>query len=220
MKKNFFSARKVTCIDDVYKSLPGWVERKNKRIHKATFKVPLEVFQSVEKEALRPLIPSVYENSPSSFIQVKINSTPYIQYRSSKYSVPRTYCFSTMHYKMIGTELFIYDSDRRYVCSHPLNECRGSINQLEEHRKVPSDDWITVMESLRSKWDCYSFQHFINGFKKENPRHIYQQLSAVERFLDSEKPERFLVSQVMDGCIFRYRNMHPYSDFLNIPIIM
>lgn len=207
VKKNFFSARNITCIDDVFKSLPSWVERKNKRIHKATFKIPFEVFQSVEKEMLRPMVPSFYENSPSSFIPVELNSIPYIQYRSSKYSVPRTCCFSTVYYKAIGNKLYIYDSDRRYICTHTLNECRGSINQLDEHRKEPSTDWVTVMESLRRKWNCYSFQHFINGFKKENPRHLYQQLSAVERFLNAEKPERDLVSQVMEECCrdFRYR---------------
>ena len=33
VKKNFFSARNITCIDDVWRSLPGWLDRKNKRIH-------------------------------------------------------------------------------------------------------------------------------------------------------------------------------------------
>lgn len=40
VKKNFFSARKVTCIDDVWRSLPGWLERKNQRIHRSTLRVP------------------------------------------------------------------------------------------------------------------------------------------------------------------------------------
>lgn len=29
VKKNFFSARNITCIDDVWRSLPGWLQRKN-----------------------------------------------------------------------------------------------------------------------------------------------------------------------------------------------
>jgi hypothetical protein len=52
------------------------------------------------------------------------------------------------------------------------------------------------------------FQHFINGFKKENgSRHIFKQLSAVERFLEAENPPRDLVSAVMAECCrdFRYR---------------
>lgn len=211
VKKNFFSARNISGIDDVLKALPGWVERKNNRIHKATFKIPYEVFHSIEREALRPLASSFYENSPSSFIPVEVNSNPYIQYKSSKYSVPRECCFTTIHYKAIVNKLFIYDADRRYICDHAMNECRGSVNQLDEHKKELSTDWVTVMESLRRKWNCYSFQHFINGFKKENPRHLNKQLSAVERFLDAENPERDLVSQVMDECCQNFR--YQYSQF-------
>lgn len=207
VKKNFFSARNINCVDDVWRSLPGWVERKNKRIHKATYSIPAEVFHATEKEALRPLVPSFYENSPSSFVPVELGSVPYIQYRSSKYSVPRSCCYKTVYYKSVRTKLYLYDEDRRYLCSHTINECRGSVNQLEEHRKEPSSDWVTTMESMRRKWNCYSFQHFINGFKRENPRNLQQQLSAVERFLDSEHPDRDLVSQVMDACCkdLRYR---------------
>ena len=136
---------------------------------------------------------------------------PYMQFKSSKYSVPRSCCFTTVYYKAVGGKLYIYDRERRYICTHTINECRGSVNQLEEHRKEPSGDWISVMESLRRKWNCYSFQHFINGFKKENPRHLYQQLTAVERFLDAEQPERELVSQVMDECCRNYR--YRFSQF-------
>lgn len=209
VKKNFFSARNINCVDDVWRSLPGWVERKNKRIHKATYSIPTEVFHATEKEALRPLVPSFYaENSPSSFVPVELGSIPYIQYRSSKYSVPRSCCYKTVYYKSVRTKLYLYDEDRRYLCSHTINECFcGSVNQLEEHRKEPSSDGVTTMESMRRKWNCYSFQHFINGFKRENPRNLQQQLSAVERFLDSEHPDRDLVSQVMDECCkdLRYR---------------
>ena len=211
VKKNFFSARNLTSMDDVWKAFPGWVERKNKRIHQSTFRIPLEVFTSIEKDALRPLVSSFYENSPSSFIPVEVNSVPYLQYKSSRYSVPGSFCFKRAYYKVIGDNLYVYDMDRKYECTHTVSECKGSINRLEEHRKEPSSDWVTVMENLRSKWNCYSFQHFINGFKKENPRHVHQQLSAVEKFLDSEKPSRTMVSQVMDECCRDYR--YRFSQF-------
>lgn len=68
VKKNFFSARTITCIDDVWRSLPGWLERKNKRIHRATLRIPMAVFRDIEKDSLRSVLPSVYETSPNSFI--------------------------------------------------------------------------------------------------------------------------------------------------------
>jgi hypothetical protein len=200
VKKNFFSARTITCMDDVWRSLPGWVERKNKRIHQATFQVPLDIFQTIERQALRVPVASVYENSPSSFVPVDLQAMPYVQYKSSKYSVPRGCCYSKVHYKVIGNQLHVYDSNRNYLCTHSLNECRGSVNQLDEHRKEPAVAWMNVVENLRRKWNCCSFQTFINGFKAENARHLRQQLSAVERFLDAQNPGRELVFQVMETC--------------------
>ena len=56
------------------------------------------------------------------------------------------------------------------------------------------------MERLRKRWNCYDFQHFINGVKKENPRHIAKQLRAIKQFLEAEDPDRSLVAEVMKEC--------------------
>jgi hypothetical protein len=207
VKKNFFSARKILSIEDVWRSLPGWVERKNKRIHKTTFHVPEKVFAEIEKDALRPLLPSVYDATISSFIAINVGAMQYIQYRSSKYSVPRKFCFKTIYYKAIADKLHIYGPDRKYECTHNISRCKGSITKLPEHTKEENTDWLPVCERLRSRWDCYDFQHFINGFKKENPRHLFKQLSAVEDFLRSENPSRDLIAKVMAECCrnFRYQ---------------
>jgi hypothetical protein len=211
VKKNFFSARTITCIDDVWRSLPGWVERKNKRIHQATFRVPIEVFTEIEKRALKPLVPSIYDTTASSFIAVNLNSTPYIQYKSSKYSVPRAFCFKTAYYKVIGEKIHVYGPDMIWECTHNYNACKGSMNKLPEHAKEENTDWLPVCERLRERWNCYDFQHLINGFKKENPRHLYKQLSAVEDFLAVEDPPRDIVATVIAECCkkFRYR----YTQF-------
>jgi len=216
VKKNFFSARKCTMqgIEDVLRSLPGWMERQNKRVHKATFWIPQTVFDETEKEALRPLLPSVYESAALGLISTNVSSMPYIQYKSSKYSVPVEYCFSTVFYKATGSILNIYDKDRRHICRHTISECRGSINQLEEHKNQPSEGYQVVVGRLRDKWNCHDFQHFINGFKKENPRHISAQLIAVEKFLNAENPSKSLVARVMDTCCQHYR--YRFSQFKDI----
>ena len=59
VKKRFFSARRFKSIDEVQRSLPAWVERANRRIHQGTYKVPQEEFEKVERQALRPMLPSV-----------------------------------------------------------------------------------------------------------------------------------------------------------------
>ena len=126
------------------------MERKNKRIHKSTFRVPNDVFETIERETLRPNVSSFYENSPSSYISVDINSLPYVQYRSSKYSVPDAFCFSKVHYKAIGNTLHLYDDQHNLICQHVINACKGSINQLPEHRRPQSEDWIQIVERLRT----------------------------------------------------------------------
>ena len=99
VKKNFFSARKITCIDDVWRSLPGWLERKNARIHRTTLRIPQAVLRDIEKGSLRPMVPSVYETSPNSFQSYEIAALPYVLYKSCKYSVPDAYAFKTVSYK-------------------------------------------------------------------------------------------------------------------------
>jgi len=205
VKKNYFSARDIKSIEDVWLTLPAWVARKDKRVHKTTYHVPLEVFESTERGAMRPLIPSVYENMPSSYITTKVGSTPYVLYKTCKYSVPREYCFKAVSYKAAGSKIHIYDEHRKYICSHDLSERKGSFNQLEEHKKPAADNWQPVMERLRAKWNCQDFQHFINGVKKENHRYLYAQLSAIENFLNSEAPPKDLVDLVMKRCCEGYR---------------
>lgn len=211
VKKNFFSARTIACIDDVWRSLPGWLERKNRRIHRSTLRIPVQVFKDIEQASLRPMLPSVYETSPNSFVSYECKGTPYVLYRSCRYSVPRSFAYSTVRYKITAGRIHIYDTDLNYICTHLLSERKGSFNQLPEHRKGDSGDWVDIMERLRAKWNCYDFQHFINGIKKENPRHISKQLGAIEQFLDSENPDRRLVADVLKLCCENFR--YQFSQF-------
>ena len=205
VKKNFFSARKIACIDDVWRSLPGWVERKNNRIHQATFCVPVKIFETIERESLRPLLPSVYDTVVSSFKKVSVGSNQHILYKSSKYSIPRHFCFKDIYYKAVGKKLHIYGPDMKYECSQDISDVKGSVVKLPQHAKEENTDWMMVCERMRKQWNCYDFQHFINGFKRENPRHLFKQLSAVEAFLAAENPPRKLVADVMKECCLNFR---------------
>ena len=211
VKKNFFSARNITCIDDVWRSLPGWLDRKNKRIHRTTLHVPFQVFKEIEQGSLGPMLPSVYETSPNSFFSTECKGMPYVLYRSCRYSVPREFAYSRLKYKVTSGKIHIYDENLNHLCTHLLSERKGSYNQLPEHRKGESGDWIDIMERLRKQWNCYDFQHFINGVKKENPRHISKQLGAIEQFLNAENPDRTLVAEVMKICCNNFR--YQFSQF-------
>ena len=157
------------------------------------------------------MLPSVYDSSPNSFISFELKGMPYVLYRSCRYSVPREFAYSIVKYKITTGKINIYDSDLNFICSHLLSERKGSYNQLPEHRKGDAGDWIDIMERLRSQWNCYDFQHFINGVKKENPRHIAKQLGAIEQFLNAENPDKSLVAEVMKICCKNFR--YQFSQF-------
>jgi len=125
--------------------------------------------------------------------------------------VPREFAYSTVKYKITTGKIHIYDKDLNFICTHLLSERKGSFNQLPEHRKGEDGDWIAIMERLRDRWNCYDFQHFINGIKKENPRHVGKQLGAIEQFLNAENPEKSLVAEVVKICCKNYR--YQFSQF-------
>ena len=207
VKPSCFSARTTTSVPQVRDTLLAWAERKSRRIHQATFKIPGDVFERVEQAALRPLLPSVHEASPTNLIKVPVGSQPFMRHRGAKRSAPLDMCFHDAYYKAIGSRLHICGGDRRHVCTHEMSPVRGSFNRLEEHKKEGSSEWLDIAGRLREKWNCTKFQHFINGLKKENPRHLAKQLRAVESSLGSEQPDRALVASVMAQCCadWRYR---------------
>lgn len=204
---------KTTCRDFQTKNIPLCVLEKKTLVYMDFGVYQLyesnEVFHTqLDNYAEMDEIQFVY--SPS-FIAYECKGTPYVLFRSCRYSVPRSYAYSVVKYKITAGKIHIYDEDLRFLCTHLLSERRGSFNQLPEHRKGDSGDWIEIMERLCDKWNCYDFQHFINGVKKENPRHISKQLGAIEQFLDSENPDRALVADVMKRCCDNYR--YQFSQF-------
>ena len=211
VKTNFFSARKITCVDDVWRSLPGWLERKNKRIHQATYMIPSEVFSGIEKEHLRPLLPSTYETSPNTFIPTELKGTPYVLYKSCRYSVPQNYAYSLLKYKVVSGKIYIYDQKLNPICSHDISERKGSYNKLPEHQKSADGEWLDAVERMRKKWNCQDFQHFVNGVKKENPRHLNKQFGAIEKFLESEDPDRRFIADVLHICCEQFD--YQFSQF-------
>ncbi|MCD8204591.1 MAG: DDE-type integrase/transposase/recombinase [Coprobacillus sp.] len=199
-KKSFFSARPYVPIQDFREQLSRWVERANNRIHGSTCRIPLYVFETEEKDALRPLLPSVFETTPSSFHTTKVGSTPYITYKSCRYSLPRDCAFKTVHFKVIGDKMHIYDENYNFLFTHSISECAGKIVQAPEHKKPEATSWKKTAERLRENWPCNCLQEFINGVHEAYPRHIGKQLQAIESLLKSEKPDVNLVALTLDEC--------------------
>ena len=197
MKKNFFSARKVTCIDDVWRSLPGWLERKNQRIHRSTLRVPKAVYDSIERSAMRPLLPSVYETSPNTFRTYEIAAMPYVLYKSCRYSVPRDYAFKTVRFKVVSGKIHIYDDQLNYICSHNLSERKGSVNQLPDCLLYTSitrmNEWRQLIHERQQSGLSVRAWCQQNGIR-ENSYYYWLRIIREEALCEAENKNGALVS--------------------------
>ena len=88
----------------------------------------------------------------------------------------------------------IYDEAYNFISSHYLSDRKGSIPRLDGHRRQEPTDWIDVMERLRKRWNCYDFQHFINGVKKECCR-VYTLVRA-GRSLPGDKAQLIIIDEI------------------------
>ena len=217
VKSSFFSSRIpfIVTIDDVYTPIAMWQDRQNKRIHKKTFCIPAVMFEQYEKEALRPLVPSFYETSLSSYTSTDVGSRNYITYKSNTYSVPTSCCDHTVFYKAVKGKLHIYDERHDYVCSHVIAETKGGTYTLDEHRHPEQTKWYDVAERMRAKWSCGEFQHFVNGVKKENSREVNCQLDnqfiMIEKIFEKLNPTREQAEAAINYACNNYR--YRYSQF-------
>ena len=205
VKKRYMSARSDLTADELIRGLPGWLQRANRRIHRATFCVPEKIYNEIEKPAMRPLLPSVYNNSPRSFIPVELTNYPYISYKSCKYYYPSDYAFHDVLYRVVDNTIYLYDAKRVLVTTYPVSAIRGRSFQHEGYAKKPIE-WLKTVEKMRSRWDGPDFQHFVNGVKKEaKGRYMNERFAEIYRFLDSRNPNKKDVDRLFDYCCKNFR---------------
>ena len=204
VKKRFLSARRDQDVPSLLQSLPGWLNRANHRIHNGTFCVPADIFREYEQPNLKPIIPSLYNNLPNSYIPLELKGYPYVSYRSNKYFYPSSLAFSKVFYRIVDETIYLYDSGMRLVAQYQISSLKGHSFQHEGFANKPTE-WMDTVQRMREKWNCADFQHFVNGVKKENPRYLNEQFRAIEGFLNQMNPEKKEVSQLLHYCCEHYR---------------
>lgn len=212
VKQNYFSARQLHTLQEVKTGMASWLNRKNARIHRATLQIPAEQLK-VEQEFLRPLTPSLYAMVEHDFLIYEVKNMPYVRYKTNRYPVPRTYCYSSVKYKVVNDTIHIYDIDTGdRIIQHPIDNRKGITVKSPELKREPSTAWQAVATSLRVKYWTKSLDHFINGVCKENARYRFEQLQAIERFLDNKGPmDQEFLERVFASCCERYA--YCFSEF-------
>lgn len=200
VKKSYLSARSNKSLEELIDGFPDWLLRVNRRIHRATFCVPETVFREIEKPALRDLLPSLYSNSPRSFIPIRLRNYPYVQYRSNKYYFPSEYAFHQVMYRVVDGKIYLYDGKGTLVTTYDVSPLKGQNCTKEGFAKKPMQ-WLKTVEEMRRHWDCPDFQHFVNGIKKDaKGRYLNERFNNVYQQLLAEDPDPRDVACLMKYC--------------------
>ncbi len=209
VKKNYFSSRLHLPAQQLIAGLTGWYTRKNtRRLNDATHRIPIEHFLQEEKEVLRPLVPSHYGGLASLMGPVSIDKSRTFSYKTNKYSVPPTFRFKSIYYRISGGMMNIYadESATRLIRQHQVapSEVKHQIFVHPDDKKMPSNKWQAVKQTLLRTYPCQSMLHFLNGVCRENPHYREPQLSAILVFLQRNKPSLQFLEEVLSRCCDTY----------------
>ncbi len=142
VKMNFLPGREFIDIDEANITLLHWCLEKAKRVHGTTKKVPLEVFEKVEKKALQPLPRVPYEIC--WWKECKLHPDCHIVFEGSYYSAP---------FRLIGKKLWVKITDEfvrifyehKQVAVHIRANRKGKRTTLKDH--LPPDKLLFFMKS-------------------------------------------------------------------------
>ena len=130
----YYPLREMTffSLEDLNKEIKLLLERYNNLLFKRKEASRLELFQSVEREYLKPLPSSKYELK--EYRRAKVQKIGYVYFSPDKtyYSVPYRYIGkeTTIHY--IKTTVEVYYNHKR-IASHSRNPSKGSYNTNKDH---------------------------------------------------------------------------------------
>ena len=130
VKGNFFKGRTFENGKDCDRRLREWMEKTSKRIHGTTRKIPLEVFESDEKDKLLPLPESRYNMVKVGNRIVYHDCHVFVDY--NYYSVPFTYVGKEVEIEMGDTLLRIYYKGNQ-IALHPRKEGKGEFSTDPSH---------------------------------------------------------------------------------------
>jgi transposase len=130
VKRSFFAGREGQDAHEVGRELSIWVrEVAGRREHGTTHRRPLEVFEELEREALRPLPAVAYE--PVLWRKAKVHPDTHVCFEKRLYSVPWRLIGKKVWVRATPASVFIYADEER-VATHSRRGA-GPRSTVEEH---------------------------------------------------------------------------------------
>ncbi len=131
IKINFYAGRKFKNEDDHDRQLRNWLDNTcNIRVHGTTRKIPREVFEAVEKAALKPLPKEEYSMSQMGKRKVYRDCHIYVEY--NYYSVPFKYVGKEVEIEQGKEFLKIYYQGKQ-IALHSVLKGKGGFSTVDSH---------------------------------------------------------------------------------------
>lgn len=145
VKNNCFKGREFKDYEEAKKFLSRWLDTiANVRKHGTTHKIPIEVFQTVEKEKLASLPKEEYIMSKSKTCIVNTNC--HITYCGNYYSVPYAYIGQKVNVIEINNLIKIFYKEKEIALHTVCTDKKGTFITNNEH--YPHSKNITSSEIL------------------------------------------------------------------------
>ena len=201
VKQNFFSARNLTSLAETRTRLNSWLKRKNERIHRTTLRVPADELV-VEQKSLRPLLPSLYANVTTDYIIADIRDSYYIRYRTNRYSVPYTYCFKTVKFRIIDEQMFVYDIETdQEIARWALSPGKNATFTNPDHKRPESIKSKVIANALIRQYGALMGQ-FLEKVFENYPRYKKEQAGRIEQYLSQlERVRQTVLDEALSCCI-------------------
>lgn len=145
VKNDFFYGEEFGSMQELKEELMKWSkEVANLRVHGTTKKKPAEVYETEEREKMKPYLrPSFLSEDDTEEVRTA-DKTSLISHKSNKYSVPMNYQSSNVLVKEEGQKLEIRDiRTKEVIAEHTLSNGKGEIikntNHYRDYKKMISD---------------------------------------------------------------------------------
>lgn len=168
IKSNFFAGRKFTDKKQLQNHLSHWLKKANSRTHGTTKKVPMQIFNNEEKQALRPL--PLEEFNLNKLGSRKVYHDCHIYVEHNYYSVPFSYVGKTVDISIGDKLIQIYDQGK-LIASHGKLKSAGEFSTQKGHypkyKCLSETEFQEKYQSKMAKIGVYAEQLF---FKLKDER--------------------------------------------------
>jgi transposase len=174
---NFIPRLNHRDLDRAKKDLALWNDNvSNVRVHGTTRKVPMEVYNRIERKALLPLPPQRYELFDVE--QRKVATYHHVLFKYNYYSVPHDYYGQEVMIRSNGSVVRIY-KDQQEIALHGIAKGTGQYITREEHK--PPNKQKKSREYYVSKVNQIgpSALLFMKAIEQKKPRHWHEMIRGI-----------------------------------------